>query len=156
MDRQKLLIVVLVAIAMVFVISVGFGARGDNGRPDATDPVEFLKGLRSERFLQLDEGLSTTCQRRSADEVVVAGPCVITAPAPGLFGRPPSVVIASSAPVTAQIQPERGPPLQEVVGGDDRECLQAVLAGGGRVRLEPAGNVNTVVELRGESCPEEG
>lgn len=157
MDRQKLIIVLLVAIAMIYVITVGLGARGDGGgSSDDSDPIAFLEGLRSDRFFLLEDDFGTSCQDvRSPSEVAVTVPCSIDVPSPGRFSRPASVVVRATAPVQIRLEPDRGPALEEVVGDESDECVQTAMTGGGRVVLTPVGGQPAVVEFDDENCPEE-
>jgi hypothetical protein len=161
-DRQKLVIVVLVAIAVVFAITVGFGARdkGGGGGSDDKDPVEFLEGLRSEKFLQIEDGVTAQgCQDSSSDEVTVAAgvPCTIEVPSSGRFSRPTSIVMRAEPPVVVRVEPNRGPTLDDTVGDGDEgedECVQTALSGAGRVVFTSASQ-QADVELDDDNCPEE-
>ena len=159
MDRQKLAIVLLVAVAMLFVITVGFNLRARDSGASDRPPVGsgLLKRLQSKRFLRV-EGDTTAgdgCTVRPPTQVgVIAAQCSIAVRPSGRLSAPTRAVIQVSAdPVRLTLAPADGPTQTRILGAGD--CVQGVIGrGGGTVGLTCApGGVCTVTLLQ-DGCPD--
>lgn len=153
--NRKVLIVVLVAIVMVFVVTIALGAgRPAGSSSDDTGPVEFLKGLRSGSFLQIDgDVVAPNCANVTSTSVTVAGmsACSIHVAARGFFSRPTQVALESSGTLGVTVHPKEGPSLEgELTTG---ECFGTSIDRHGGDILLSAAATTVVVTLRGESCP---
>jgi hypothetical protein len=157
MDGQKVAIVALVALAMFFVVTRGLAGSHGGGRSDRPDPVEFLKGLQSQRFLDLDDHASTTCGRAgNALEVPAGAACELTLAERGRFGTPTRVVFQPSQSIRVRVDPERG--ASQDVTVDPDECFQsAVDTAGGRMTFGPApfAVALALTDDPGDDCPED-
>jgi hypothetical protein len=153
-DAQKLGIVALIVIVVLFAITLGVGAsHDDSGDSDRPDPVEFLEGLKSDRFVEIGDKASTTCENPPG-ELIVAGTCAIAIDERGFLSKPTRVALHEpDALLTVQVEQDTGPSQDDVVAPG--ECFEtAIAAKGGTVTLIALGApVN--VDLRAEQCPEE-
>jgi hypothetical protein len=153
MSAGKVVVIVLVVIAMLFVITVALGGSHGGGNTDSPDAVNFLKGLQSKRFLTLGDKATATCAGAGQRVLVLAGSsCTITLEKRGFLGEPTRVVLIPTGlmPLGVKIDPKSGPAQDESV--DPGKCFQsAVGPGGGTVTLLPSGNVT--VTLQDRACP---
>jgi hypothetical protein len=135
MDRQKLVIVVLVTLAMGFVVAfaLGIGNRdsGNAARPPSL--VGALEGLKGKRFL-LQQPDNSNCNG-DATNVTIPGGCSLTVPKSGLISRPTRGVIrVGNVPVFISLDPEDGPTQEKTL--KPGKCVEAVLGrSGGRLTL---------------------
>jgi hypothetical protein len=153
----KVVVIVLVALVMLFVITLGLGGSHDNSKsPARKDPVEFLEGLTSKRFLTSAVGV-TTCQAATGKTIVVGGPCEVQFADRGFLKKPTRVLFQPNAPVIVKVDPERGPEQEAAVTAD--ECFQSsVDASGGVMMLAPAAGSPVTLTLADDTddldCPE--
>ncbi len=154
--NRKILIVLLVAVVMVFVVTLALGAgRPTGSSSDDKGPVEFLKGLRSGSFLQIGADVSApTCSNVSSNSVTVVAmsACTIEVAGRGFFSRPTQVALESSGPLSVTVAPSEGPLLEGDLGPG--ECFgTSIDRHGGNVLLKAPGAAAVTVTLRSESCP---
>jgi hypothetical protein len=153
-SAQKILIIVLVVLVVIFVITVGIGGCHGSGRPDPNDAgfVGALKGLQGNRFLEIGEDTSTTCQVLDAQTLRVNGTCAVNFEERAFFRRSTRVVFQTNAPLRVIVNPNDGPRQDEQLPTDGKFCFgSAVNRSGGTMTL--TGNNVTVVLLR-QACPE--
>jgi hypothetical protein len=155
---NKVLIIVLVALVMLFVITLGLGGSHDNSKaPDKPDPVEFLKGLTSKRFLVSVSPADTSCST-TGRTLVVSGTCEVRFADRGFLKKPTRVVFKGpNARYVVRIDPKRGPVQEATVDTD--ECFESsVDAAGGVMTLRPAAPgvqvTLTLTDDPDDDCPE--
>ncbi len=154
--NRKVLIVLLVAVVMVFVVTLALGAgRPSGSSSDDTGPVEFVKGLRSGSFLQIGGDVAAaTCSNVTSNSVTVVAmsACSIELAERGFFSQPTQVALEPNGPLSVIVQPNEGPSLEgDLAGG---ECFgTSVDRHGGVIVLRASGAAAITVTLRTESCP---
>jgi hypothetical protein len=162
---QKLLIIVLVVLAVIFVITLGMSACKGSGepRPGRAGAVDRLKGLQGNRFLEIGDDASTTCGFVNAVTLTVTGSCAITLEKRAFFRRSTRVVFRRCLnPPTCQtigafpalfrviVNPSEGPTQNDDIGG--KGCYgTAIGREGGRITLIG----NATISLRRPGCPPE-
>jgi hypothetical protein len=151
----KVLIILLVVVAVLFLIAVALGASHGSRRPDDPSGVGFLKGLQGSRFLTLGDKASTTCPVVSTNPTVLSVPaatCVITVEKRSLFSRPTRVAFDAGAGMTVTSDTKSVPNQQNTLPTDGRYCYgSAVAHGGGTITLAPFSS--TTITLRTAACP---
>lgn len=153
---QKLLIIVLVVLVVIFVITLGMSACKGSGepKPGRAGAVDTLKGLQGNRFLEIGDDATTTCNTVNSRRLTVPlTGCTITLEERAFFRRSTRVAFDASAPLNVILTPKDGPRQQESLPDDDgRFCFgSSVSNDGGTMRL--SGN-NVTVFLRTQGCPE--
>jgi hypothetical protein len=156
MSAQKLMIIVLVALVVIFVITIGIGGCHGSGEPSPKDSgaVGALKGLQGNRFLEIGDKATTTCGQPGPPgslpaRLTVSGQCRITFEERAFFRRSTRVVFRPSAGITVFTNPENGEPRTDSVGAG--ECFaSAIDHAGGTMTL--FGNATIVLQRQG--CPE--
>lgn len=154
MSAGKVVAIVLVAIAMLFVVGLALGSNKHDGTAD-THGTGFLSHLQAGKFLQVSGDVTASgCANTSPGVVVVStSPCVLTVPAGGTFARPTRIALKpTTGPVQITVRPNRnGPVLQQSVNPGD--CLGAALDGkGGTVVLGPLATGLSAVQLLTQRC----
>ena len=160
---QKLLIIVLVVLVVIFVITLGMSACKGSGEPNPGEAgaVDGLKGLQGNRFLEIGDNATTTCNRVNSVtlNVTVAG-CAITLEKRAFFRRstrvvfrrcldPPACQSLGTFPVfQVFVNPQEGPTQSDPIAG--KTCYgTAIGREGGRITLVG----NATVSLRPPGCP---
>jgi hypothetical protein len=161
---QKLLIIVLIVLAVVFVITLGMSACQGSGNPtpDRAGAVDSLKGLQGNRFLQIGDDASTTCGLVNAVTLTVNGTCAITLEKRAFFRRstrvafrrctdPPACQTLGAFPFFQVIvNPQNGPTQSDQIAG--KTCYgTAIGRAGGRITLIGSATIS----LRRPGCPPE-
>lgn len=149
------MIVALVAIVMVFVVTLALGAgRPKGSSSDDTGPVGFVKGLRSGSFLQIGGDVAApSCSNVTSDSITVIGmsSCAIELAERSFFSRPTQVALEANGSLSVTVDPAEGPSLEGDLSAG--ECFgTSIDRHGGEIRLSAAGAAVTVT-LRSESCP---
>jgi len=150
-NAQKLMIVVLVALVVIFVITIGIGGcHGSGGTsPKNAGAVDALKGLQGNRFLEIGDKATTTCGQPSPGRLTVNGQCKISFEERAFFRRSTRVVFRPSAGITVFTNPENGDPRTDPVGAG--ECFaSAIDHAGGTMTLFG----NATIFLQRQGCPE--
>ncbi len=149
------MIVALVAVVMVFVVTLALGAgRPKGSSSDDNGPVEFLKGLRSGSYLQIGGDVAApACSNVTSNSVTVIGmsSCTIEVAGRGFFSRPTQVALEPNGQLSVTVHPEEGPSLEGVLAGG--ECFGTSIDRHGGDILLSAPGAAVAVTLRGESCP---
>ena len=108
------MIIVLVAIALIFVIAVGIGGCHGSGRRGDAGAAKGLKGLQGKHFLVIGDKASTNCTigqdmfgRQTL--TVSSTSCAVVVGKRSSFRRPTRVVFFSNLPVSVSIDPVHGP-----------------------------------------------
>jgi hypothetical protein len=111
---QKLMIIVLVAVAVIFVIAVGIGGCHGSTRLGDAGAGNGLKGLQGKHFLVIGDKASTNCTlgqdmfgRQTL--TVSSSSCAIFVGKRSSFRRPTRVVFVSNLPISVSIDPVHGP-----------------------------------------------
>jgi hypothetical protein len=152
------MIIVLVAVVVIFVITVGIGGCHDSGSgrdPDDAGAVGTLKGLRGKRFLRLGDKAS------ASPSGCFVGPrtlqisgntsCTVTFQKRAFFRRSTQIAFVANAPVFVIIKPESGPDQQQLVSAG--RCFgSAVGRAGGTMQVF---GTNATVQFRETQCPPE-
>jgi hypothetical protein len=163
MSSQKLLIIVLVAIVVIFVITIGIGGchAPDSGKDsDHPGAVGALKGLQGKHFLKLGDKATASCAPPGAVTLAVNGSCIITVQKRAFFRTatriifrrcvdPPSCQTASTFPFFQVIVVSKNGPKQneQIIG---KKCFAtAIDHAGGTMTL--IGNATIVLQKQG--CP---
>jgi hypothetical protein len=153
-SAQKLLIIVLVALVVIFVITVGIGGCHGGGDTDDAGAVRALKGLQGNRFLEIGDKASAPppgCGSPDANTLTVNGMCVVTFEKRAFFRRSTRVVFRANKPMRVIINPNDGPRQDEQLGV--LECFaSAVNRSGGTMTLTVVGSAT--VSLLQQGCPE--
>jgi hypothetical protein len=159
MSAQKLMIIALVALAVIFLITLGIGGCHGSGTPSPNRAgfVGGLKGLQGKRFLEIGDKASAnppSCGVPGAQTLTVNGTCVITFEKRAFFRKSTRVVLRPNRPMRVIIAPNDGP-LQDVQLPEDGDfCFaSAVNHSGGTMTLTSPPGTTTVALLR-EGCPE--
>lgn len=150
---QKILIIVLVVLVVIFVITLGIGGCHGSGTPDPDDAgfVGALKGLQGNRFLEIGEDSSTTCQVLNARTLKVNGSCAVVFEKRAFFRRSTRVAFLANAPLRVIVNPNDGPDQDDQLPKDGKFCFgSAVNRSGGTMTL--IGN-NVTVVLLSQACP---
>lgn len=156
MSANKIVIIVLVAIAMLFVVGL---ALGSNKHDSSAGPNRngFLSHFQAGKFLQVSGDVTATGCASTTPSLVVVGtvPCVLSVPKGGLLARPTRIALRpTSGPVVVTVAPNgKGPDLEQAVNGGD--CLGGALDGkGGTVALRSPGiGPGPSVQLLTQRCP---
>lgn len=161
---QKLMIIVLVALAVIFLITLGIGGCHRSGPPDPDRAgfVRSLKGLQGNRFLQIGDKASTTCVQANAVIVRVNGTCQIFLQKRAFFRRSTRVAFRRCLdaacqtlgqfpfPFQVSVNPRKGPTQSDQVGGET--CYgTAIGRSGGTITLTG----NATISLQRPGCPSE-
>jgi hypothetical protein len=147
--NQKLLIIVLVALVVIFVIAVGIGGCHGSGRTDRPGPVNALKGLQGKRFLVIGDKTKATCAGPGAVTFIVNGVCTITFEKRPFFKTSTRVVFVPNASVRVLVDPKNGPRQDEQV--DQFKCFGSAIDHAGGTMTLIANNA-TITLLR-QACP---
>jgi hypothetical protein len=148
------MIVVLVALVVIFLITLGIGGCHGSGPPDPDKPgaVGGLKGLQGNRFLEIGDKASTTCDQLDAVTLRVTGTCAITLQKRAFFRRSTRIAFTVNAPTRVIINPKDGPRQDVQLPKDGKFCFgSAVGRSGGTITLA---STNATLVLRRQGCPE--
>jgi hypothetical protein len=154
--NQKVLIIVLVALVVIFVITVGIGGchASGNRRTDDESAVGALKGLQGNRFLEIGDKASASppsCGSPGAQTLTVNGSCVITFEKRAFFRRSTRVVFRPNSRVSVIVVPRDGPRQDEQV--NQGECFAtAVNHSGGTLTLKPLVGTTATLFLQRRPC----
>jgi hypothetical protein len=151
---QKLLIIVLVVLAVIFVITLGMSACKGSGepKPGRAGAVDSLQGLQGNRFLEIGDDASTNCVVLNAQTLRVNGTCAVFFEKRAFFRKSTRVAFQASAPLRVIVNPKDGPSQDVQLPDEGRFCFgSAVSRDGGTMTL--IGNNVTVVLLH-QGCPE--
>ena len=154
---QKLLIILLVVLALIFLITVGMGGCHHGGRsPNNAGFVGALKGLQGNRFLQIGDKAfvedTRTCSV-GAQSLTVNPTCLVIFQKRAFFRKSTRVALRpTNRTLHVVIEPRDGPRQEETVGPGD--CFGSAVShsGGAMTLTAPAGAV--AVLLTPEPCPE--
>ena len=154
---QKLLVVLLVVVAVVFVVTIALGSSHGPRSPDDSDPdgIGFLDGLQGNHFLRIGDRASTDCPTVSTDPTVLSVPtsgCALVVEKRGFFSRPTRVAfdVAGQVVVNATTNGVTTKP-STVPDGDHRCYASAVDHSGGTISLSAF--FATTITLRTAACP---
>lgn len=149
---QKLLIILLVALVVIFLITLGMGGCHGSGRTDRAGAVSALKGLQGNRFLAIGDKASAnppSCGTSGGSTLTVNGACIVTFAKRAFFRRSTRVVFRANAPIHVIVDPKDGPRQDEQLA--TLECFaSAVNHSGGTMTLIG----NATVFLQRSPCPE--
>src|SRR5215203_239798 len=151
---QKLMIVVLVVLVVFFLLTLGMSACQGSGepKPGRAGAVDSLKGLQGNRFLEIGDKASTTCDQLDAVTLRVTGTCAITLQKRAFFRRSTRVAFTVNAPTRVIINPNDGPRQDVQLSEDGKFCFgSAVARSGGTITLA---STNATLVLRRQGCPE--
>jgi len=151
---QKLMIVVLVVLVVFFLLTLGMSACQGSGepKPGRAGAVDSLKGLQGNRFLEIGDKASTTCDQLDAVTLRVTGTCAITLQKRAFFRRSTRVAFTVNAPTRVIINPNDGPRQDVQLPEDGKFCFgSAVARSGGTITLA---STNATLVLRRQGCPE--
>jgi hypothetical protein len=150
------MIIVLVAIALIFVIAVGIGGCHGSGRRGDAGAAKGLKGLQGKHFLVIGDKASTNCTigqdmfgRQTL--TVSSTSCAVVVGKRSFLRRPTRVVFFSNLPVSVGIDPVDGPHQdpQQVAAND---CSAAAINhSGGTVTFSRVVGSPTITLLR-QAC----
>jgi hypothetical protein len=155
MSAGKVVIIVLVAIALLFVVGLAAGSNNHGGTADP-NPNAFLGHFQAGKFLQVKGKVTATgCANTSPSVVVVTtSPCTLTVPAGGAFAGATRIAVkpANGGVVVRVIPRGNGPEQSKVVNAG--ECLGAAFDGkGGSVVVGPSAGPLISVQLLDQRCP---
>jgi hypothetical protein len=147
MTAPRLLVIVLVLIAVLFVISLAAGSSHGNQPPNSAGIVSALKGLRSSPLRSFDarDQASPSCASGPTAILVGSSACTITLDKRGFFSRPIRVILSQtsnpmSTVVQVHVQPNSGAAQTMTLNPGD--CLDtAVSRSGGTITMSSAAPV---------------
>src|SRR5215213_8445069 len=146
---QKLMIVVLVVLVVFFLLTLGMSACQGSGepKPGRAGAVDSLKGFQGNRFLEIGDKASTTCDQLDAVTLRVTGTCAITLQKRAFFRRSTRVAFTVNAPTRVIINPNDGPRQDvQLPDEDGKFCFgSAVGRSGGTITLA---STNATLVLR--------
>jgi hypothetical protein len=149
---QKILIIALVVLVILFVVTLGLGGSHRDEGPTGSDPIGFLRSLQSKRFLVLGQD-TNGCAPPGASQFQT--PCVITFNDRGRLKKPTKVafdVVAGT--VTVRLRPKQGAEqVTSVPDESNSRCYGSSMDARGGI-LELSGNAT--IRLRDSDCPKEG
>jgi hypothetical protein len=155
-STQKLLIIVLVALVVIFVITIGIGgchASGSGKDPDHPGAVGALKGLQGKRFLKIGDKATltpNTCAQ-GPTTLRVNGVCIVTVEKRAFFRKSTRVALVANAPISVFVNPKNGPQVNKAVNAG--RCFgSAVDHAGGTIQISGS---NATVTLLQQGCPKE-
>lgn len=155
----KVVIIVLVVIAMLFVVTLGLGAGNHGGSADPDHPpalVDALDGLGGSRFLEVSGDVSSNCAANTPRRLTVNGSCSIIVPSRSAFSRPLRVVARpASGTFNAALLPNAGRRPDPALGipRSDAPCFEsAVDHQGATIALSCAGAGQCQVDLIERKC----
>ena len=143
---QKLLIVLLVVLALIFLITLGMGGcHSGTPTPNRAGFVGSLKGLQGNRFLTIGDKASTTCDVLNASTLRVNTKCFVFFQKRAFFRKSTRVVFKANAPLHVTIDPKDG--RRQEAGLSTLECFaSAVNHSGGTMTLEATGSAIVVLQ----------
>jgi hypothetical protein len=153
---QKLMIIVLVAVALIFLIAIGIGGCHGSTRMGDAGAGNGLKGLQGKHFLVIGDKASTNCaigQDRFGRQTltVSSNSCAVVVGKRSSFRRPTRVVFFSNLPVSVSIDPVHGPH-QDPEQVDANDCSAAAIDhSGGTMTFSRVVGSPTITLLR-QSC----
>ena len=154
----KVMIVVLVAIVMLFVITLGLNAGRPNGDPDPKNPpavVDAFEGLSGGSFLEISGDVTSNCDH-TATQVTVSGQCSIVVPSRGRFSKPLRVVAQpASGPLSVSVVPNEGESYDSrgPIPRDDIKCFESAIDhNGATISMACGGAGGCQVELLRSKC----
>jgi len=152
---QKLLIVLLVVVAVLFVVTIALGAsHGPRSSDDDPDGIGFLDGLQGNHFLRLGDKATTTCQ--TSDSVTLTVPvspgCALVVEKRSFFSRPTRVAFIPAGSVIV-IPDANGVPAKDTAVDGGKCYASAVDHGGGTITVVSAAFASTTIALQTTPCP---
>ena len=156
--NQKLLIILLVAIVVIFLITLGISGCHGSGKPDADNPgaVGALKGLQGKHFLKLGDKATVTpntCAQGPTTLRVngVNGVCIVSVEKRAFFRKSTRVALVANAPMSVFVNPKNGPQVNKAVNAG--RCFgSAVDHAGGTIQIS---GTNATVTVLQHGCPKE-
>lgn len=153
---MKVLVVLLVVVAMVFVVTIALGASHGPRSPDDPDPdgIGFLDGLQGNHFLRIGDKASTDCPTVSTEPTVLSVPtsgCTLVVEKRSFFSRPTRVALVPAGSVGVTATANGVPPEEKSVNGNDCYGL-AVDHSGGSISVRAFFNATTIT-LQTSACP---
>jgi hypothetical protein len=150
MSSQKVMIVVLVVLALIFLITLGMAGCHSSRRPDPdhAGAVGALKGLQGKRFLQIGDKASTTCGTPNAATLTVTGSCAIFVQKRAFFRKPTRVVLQPVGELHVTVDPNNGPGVENQSVDAGRCVATSVDHHGGSITLTG----NTAVSVLRHAC----
>ena len=161
--NQKLLIIVLVALVVIFLITLGIGGCHGSGKPDAehAGAVGALKGLQGKHFLKIGDKATASCASPGAVTFTVSGSCTITVEKRAFFRTATRIIFRRCTNSSCQafttftffqvlVVPKNGP-TQNVQLTGKRCFATAIDHAGGTITL----NGSATIALQKQGCPKE-
>jgi hypothetical protein len=164
--NQKVLIIVLVALVVIFVITLGIGgchSPGSGRDPHHPGAVGALKGLQGKPIAKLGDKVTATCAPPGAVTLAVNGSCVITVAKSAFFRRstriifrncfdPPSCQLPRHFFLfTVSVVPKKGPKEDKDPLAGKTCFATAIGRAGGTLTLSGSATIT----LTREECPRE-
>jgi hypothetical protein len=147
-NAQRVLVIVLALIAVLFVISVAAGSSHGTQSPDKAGIIGALKGLRSSPLRNFDGHDRASCATSPTMLTIGGGSCTITLDKRGIFARPSRLILVSSAPAIVQVQSNGGAPRTTTLNAND--CFDTAFShSGGTITID--GSPGSTLTLVG-SC----
>jgi hypothetical protein len=152
---QKLMIVLLVVVAVVFAVTLAMGGSHKARSAGDSDPagIGFLDGLQGKRFLRLGDKATTTCI--TGDQVTLNVPvgldgCTIAVEKRSFFSRPTRVAFVAHGSVSVTVDSKRVPGKATSVDSD--KCFGSAIDHGGGTIIVTAPAATTIT-LQQTACP---
>ena len=154
---QKLLIIVLVVLAVIFLITLGMSACQGSGNPNPgrAGAVDSLKGLQGNRFLEIGDDARAnppSCGVPGGQTLTVNGTCVVTFEKRAFFRKATRVVFTANAPTRVIINPNDGPRQDVQLPDDGKFCFASAVGRSGGTMILMSNNA-TLFLMR-QPCPE--
>ena len=148
---QKVLIVALVVLVILFIVSVGVGCGQRDNRDIGGNPLGPLKSLDSNRFLVIGQDASG-CAPPGVSQF--QSPCAITFNDRGRFKKPTKVAFdVLTGTVRVRLLPTHGTEQAATVPEDGNSCYASSMdPRGGTLQL----NDKATIRLRSSTCPKQG
>ena len=153
--NQKLLIILLVAIVVIFLITLGISGCHGSGKPDADNPgaVGALKGLQGKHFLKIGDKATVTPNTcaQGPTTLRVNGVCIVSVEKRAFFRKSTRVALVANAPMSVFVNPKNGPQVNKLVNAG--KCFgSAVDHAGGTIQIS---GTNATVTVLQHGCPKE-
>ena len=153
--NQKLLIILLVAIVVIFLITLGISGCHGSGKPDADNPgaVGALKGLQGKHFLKIGDKATVTPNTcaQGPTTLRVNGVCIVSVEKRAFFRKSTRVALVANAPMSVFVNPKNGPQVNKAVNAG--RCFgSAVDHAGGTIQIS---GTNATVTVLQHGCPKE-
>jgi len=153
--NQKLLIILLVAIVVIFLITLGISGCHGSGKPDADNPgaVGALKGLQGKHFLKIGDKATVTPNTcaQGPTTLRVKDVCIVSVEKRAFFRKSTRVALVANAPMSVFVNPKNGPQVNKAVNAG--RCFgSAVDHAGGTIQIS---GTNATVTVLQQGCPKE-